>query len=120
MPTRDIIKLKEKRRRYYLKHKDRILAKVRSKPNRERVKARRNELKNWIISLKTKCLWCTENHPAALDFHHKDKNEKTFSISDAVQYGFSKERILKEIVKCDVICSNCHRKHHWNLQETGR
>ncbi len=28
----------------------------------------------------------------------------------------SKERILKEIAKCDVLCRNCHAKLHWEIR----
>ena len=28
--------------------------------------------------------------------------------------GLSADRILKEIEKCVVVCSNCHKKIHWN------
>jgi hypothetical protein len=62
-------------------------------------------------------LRCGESHPATLDFHHRDPNEKDFLLSSAARNGWGKERILREIEKCDVICSNCHRKEHWNFAE---
>ena len=61
-----------------------------------------------------KCDSCEENHPACLDFHHRDPTEKDENISHAVHIGWSKKRILAEIAKCDVLCSNCHRKLHWH------
>lgn len=56
-----------------------------------------------------------ENHPAALDFHHKDQKEKKFNIATALQKN--KKTLLAEAKKCQVICSNCHRKLHWPLTE---
>jgi hypothetical protein len=32
-----------------------------------------------------------------------------------MQRGFSRARMLREIAKCEVLCANCHIKHH--LQE---
>ena|ERR1035438_6481281 len=65
------------------------------------------------------CKYCFEKVGAALDFHHIDGN-KEFNIMSGHQYG--RERLLKEIAKCEVVCSNCHRKIHagmqWNV-ETG-
>jgi hypothetical protein len=36
------------------------------------------------------------------------------AIAQAVNQGWSKERILEEIKKCDVLCANCHFKEHYN------
>ena len=57
------------------------------------------------------CVKCGENDPACLDFHHRDgKRNKLGNIGEIRR--FSNERILAEIAKCDVLCANCHRKHH--------
>jgi hypothetical protein len=56
---------------------------------------------------------CPENHPACLDFHHKNPKQKDFEIACAIRQGWTKPRILEEIEKCIVVCSNCHRKLHW-------
>jgi hypothetical protein len=42
-----------------------------------------------------------------MDFDHRDEKEKSFIISGS--YNRKKEVLLKEIKKCDIICSNCHR-----------
>ncbi|MBP9751982.1 MAG: HNH endonuclease [Candidatus Moranbacteria bacterium] len=51
---------------------------------------------------------------AALEFHHVD-GQKDFGIS---QDGLTRswERIRKEIEKCILICSNCHREEHVRLR----
>lgn len=58
------------------------------------------------------CLICGEKDPACLDFHHLgDKYEQ---ISHMQSHSFS--TIQKEIDKCVVLCSNCHRKlHYYNV-----
>ena len=58
------------------------------------------------------CKECGEDHPATLDFHHQD-GEKTGNVSDLVKDEYSIERIQEEIDKCIILCSNCHRKHHY-------
>jgi len=63
-----------------------------------------------------KCSICGENHPACLEFHHKNGKEKgNLRISRQVGY-FSFGRILKEIRECIVLCANCHRKLHYHRE----
>jgi hypothetical protein len=84
---------------------------ARRKRNRERREA---ELRAWFAELKSVlfCARCGENHPACLHFHHSDPAAKETTIADAVRRGFSRQRLLAEIAKCDVLCANCHLKHH--------
>lgn len=46
----------------------------------------------------------------ALDFHHRDPKEKEFNICSVKSRNF--EGIKKELDKCDLLCSNCHREIH--------
>lgn len=73
-----------------------------------------NGLKDWYFGLKKtlKCEKCEENHPACLDFHHIDNNSKLMTVAQMYQLNFTKEKIIEEIDKCTVLCSNCHRKLH--------
>jgi len=70
--------------------------------------------KKWFIDLKIslKCERCGFKHPAALDFHHKDPSQKEFPINYGNFGKRSKEEIMKEIAKCEILCSNCHRIEH--------
>jgi len=74
---------------------------------------RRDEVKTFIESFKTECNKCGEDDKACLDFHHKNPNEKDGSMNEAVKNTWAKEKILKEINKCIILCSNCHRKLHF-------
>lgn len=61
-----------------------------------------------------KCILCGEDEPSALDCHHLDPTEKEFSISSASM--IKKWAVLeKELEKCVILCSNCHRKVHAKL-----
>jgi hypothetical protein len=77
---------------------------------------RRAKLKNIIQERKLQCSVCGENHPATLDFHHRNPNDKDDSIAHLIHRGVSINRLLKEIDKCDILCSNCHRKKHYDMQ----
>lgn len=78
-------------------------------------KKRRKEINDWFREIKSKlsCETCGFSHPAALDFHHFDKN-KDSEVSNIVKTA-SKKKILDEIKKCIVLCSNCHRIHHYEI-----
>jgi 5-methylcytosine-specific restriction endonuclease McrA len=89
--------------------------------NKEKIKeqkaVRRKKLIRWFreeIKAKLHCAQCPEDFWACIEFHHTDPDEKEFALSDLVSKGFGKERILAEIEKCIVLCSNCHRKEHFN------
>lgn len=56
------------------------------------------------------CLDCGEKDIVTLDFDHKNPSEKVCNISTMLSNSFSWIKILKEIEKCEIRCSNCHRK----------
>ena len=56
-----------------------------------------------------KCGYC-KNY-AALEFHHVDPKEKEFSWNKARELPWIK--IIEELKKCVLLCSNCHREEHW-------
>ena len=47
---------------------------------------------------------------ASLDFHHRNPDEKEHNPSDMMDW--SKDRVKKELDKCSILCSNCHREEH--------
>jgi hypothetical protein len=57
------------------------------------------------------CEVCGEDATECLDFHHRVGEKKEANVSDAAMY-WSVERIMTEVEKCHVLCSNCHRKVH--------
>lgn len=87
--------------------------------NKERLKETKNYKEDrmtkvqWFKELKRQqtCSQCPESDPRCLDFHHVDPSQKSFIVSTGPNRGYSKERILEEITKCVVLCSNCHRKY---------
>ena len=54
------------------------------------------------------CHDCKNSYPTyVMDFDHREPKEKRFDIARCMAHPI--EKILKEIEKCDVVCSNCHR-----------
>lgn len=84
------------------KEKERILIK-----NHQR----RNEIKDFINSIKESnpCMDCENYYPACvMDFDHIDDNKEA-SIAKMVSSLRPTSTIVKEINKCELVCSNCHR-----------
>jgi hypothetical protein len=69
--------------------------------------------KREFIALKGGCCSiCGYNkNMAALEFHHE--NEKDFSLNVRTLSNRSMKLLLKELEKCTLLCSNCHREHHY-------
>lgn len=78
----------------------------------DKEKKRRIKRRQFIDSQKTSCKMCGESNSTCLDFHHRNPQEKAICIGSSITSGYSIERIKKEILKCDVLCANCHRKLH--------
>lgn len=57
------------------------------------------------------CIKCNEKDVCCLDFHHNDPTKKLYNIS-ALAHRVSKKKLLVELKKCSILCSNCHRKLH--------
>ena len=68
----------------------------------------------WVNSYKAAigCTNCGYEDPAALDLHHVDGETKELTVSRLVSEGYGTERVYREMQRCDVLCANCHRKHH--------
>ena len=103
MPYTDIAKRRACEKRYYERNRQYY---------REKNIRRRKDLISFVISLKQKpCADCGRRYPHyVLDFDHRNKETKLTSINQMINFhSYSKEKILAEIEKCDLVCSNCHR-----------
>lgn len=70
----------------------------------------RKKIKTKAIKYKGgKCIKCGYNkYVEALEFHHLDESKKEFLISS--NFGWGKKK--KELDKCILVCSNCHKEIH--------
>ena len=104
-------KVREIRKRNYDKHRQKNIDRA---ARNKRIKA------DWLREYRNSglsCERCGEDHPAALDFHHRDPSEKEIEFSRMYHMNWSIERMMAEIEKCDVLCSNCHRKLHHDMRK---
>lgn len=81
---------------------------------RERQRNRRIQNKSYLTELKSSgCIRCGYNKcPDALEFHHPN-NDKDFSVAESARLH-SLNTLKKEVSKCILLCSNCHREEHFN------
>lgn len=81
---------------------------------RLRAKAYKKKMQALLSEIKNKpCADCGGIfHPIAMDFDHTDDN-KIGNVS-ALVLRSSWDKVLKEIEKCDLVCSNCHRVRTYN------
>lgn len=92
---------------WYQRHRKRLLEKRRQ---------HNEEMRKWLQQYKGQlhCVKCGESHPACLQFHHRYKEEKRFTIGGIVgRTHTSLKRLEEEISKCEVLCGNCHAILHW-------
>ena len=120
MPLKDRYqseKWKEYQRNYHRSWHQRHRAKRLAK-----VYERKAAIREYIQGLKNQlcCAVCGERHPATLQFHHLNSEDKTFAIGKAVYRGFSLDKIKKEIQKCIVLCANCHAIRHYNMRKKNQ
>lgn len=104
------------RRRNRDEHNARAMLWYRSNPEKTReinlrnwtkVQAKREAVIAWIFN-NYPCLNCGEDRRPCLDFHHIDPTVKERGIAQLRTAGL----VIKEVAKCVILCSNCHRLFH--------
>jgi hypothetical protein len=86
--------------------------------NKQNVIDRKRQFKLKCLEYKSsQCSKCGYNKcPAALEFHHLDPSTKDFTPSHYgnTSWDKNKDKVMKELNKCIVLCANCHREEHFN------
>jgi hypothetical protein len=111
-----IIAHREKNRQRAAWERKHCKEKVREKKRRERKKnkAKRLDFKKLCVDYKGgACLDCgVKDHPCIYDFHHRNPRGKKWNLSNMRGYLKLTPAVKAELDKCDILCSNCHRKRH--------
>lgn len=66
------------------------------------------------------CVDCGETDVRCLEFDHEDPAGKSAAVHRLVGSGVAWQRILDEIAKCSVRCSNCHQRRTMLQQGSWR
>ncbi len=74
---------------------------------RHRLKVRK-KLLDFLLT--KECIDCGEKDPIVLDFDHIDQKNKFKTVSQMLSGHYSWDSVNKEINKCEIRCSNCHRR----------
>ena len=117
----------EYQKEYYRKNKDRVLKRNKEHyiKNRDRIKLRyikyHQKIKqDFLLTYKIEkcCSFCGyKEHPEILQFHHKDKKDKSFTIGNTKKNPT--KAIKEEIEKCFLLCPNCHFLLHFKEKNKG-
>jgi hypothetical protein len=100
--------------RYYATHRQAEL---------DRVKKRQAATLAWLRDVRRRpCDDCGNSFPPyVMDFDHRDPCKKLFAITTGSAHLKSRDKLIAEIEKCDIVCANCHAlRTYANLMERKR
>ena len=101
-------------REHYLKHKQRYIDQARARTERVRLERTRYLIEYYKDH---QCVDCGEGDPLVLEFDHL--GDKEFEVGTGLA-ARNWESILAEIAKCEVVCSNCHRRRTFRRRGSVR
>lgn len=93
---------RERSRANYHKNKDNF---IRQKKERDKL------IDSLILERKDRpCMDCGIRYPPyVMDFDHRDPSDKDYGVCQMRRRHMGIDKIKREMDKCDVVCSNCHR-----------
>jgi len=98
--------MKTRGRKYYHENRERQLPLALARRHRAYLEKRE-------FTAKTKnrpCIDCGVRYPYyVMDFDHKKGTVKVNDVAYMMTRNWSLKRIKEEILKCEVVCANCHR-----------
>jgi 5-methylcytosine-specific restriction endonuclease McrA len=105
--------LEEKDDIFFYKKGKRLQSKCKSCHNKYCIQRWKKRKHKAVTYKGGKCVECGYNKcVGALEFHHINPDEKDMDWNDMRKTSWSK--IEKELDKCVLLCSNCHKEKHYN------
>lgn len=103
---------KEAQRRYYQRNKQKYL---------DYARATQERYKEIVRALKEHpCTDCGVEYPYyVMDFDHRPGEKKEYEIA-RIHFWKSRAIIDREVAKCDLVCSNCHRERSYQRQRAKK
>jgi hypothetical protein len=87
----------------------------------ERVRVRQAAILEFLRDLRRRpCADCGHGFPPwVMDFDHRDPKTKSFALAAGHALLKSRDALLAEVAKCDIVCANCHaiRTYSWIKSE---
>ena len=76
----------------------------------DKAKAKKEETKKLVrINKQKPCADCgIEYKPHIMQYDHLGKDDKLINLAHIHNKGWGEKKVLAEIAKCEVVCSNCH------------
>ena len=101
MPVRSSESQRPYNVRYYATHRQAEL---------DRVKTRQEATLAFLRGLRqVPCDDCRGVFPPhMMDFDHRDPSKKLFTLAGGHALLMSRDKLIAEVEKCDVVCANCH------------
>ena len=100
-------KIKASRRKHYLEN---------SQPYKDRARERQKRIRQIARDARKRpCLDCGVEYPwYVMEFDHRPGEVKLGEVTQFAKDAVAESRLLAEIEKCDVVCSNCHKERTYS------
>lgn len=82
----------------------------------KRIRGRKRRIVEYLGGQCSRCGFKSE-HLCVYDCHHRETEEKDFGIAQLIKYRVTWDELVVELDKCELLCANCHRIHHYANME---
>lgn len=91
---------------YYAANKEKHVAVITARKKRTIAENRQKLLEYYT---ENPCMDCGIKDLRVLEPDHRENEDKEYNVSRLLTGGYSWAKVLTELRKCDIVCSNCHK-----------